>query len=112
MDVLEKYNSELDRLKAEQRELALQALERGEEREYSVHLMQASMMGDMLKVLGKVQHEGSRPQYIPNMLAALEREEKAQKEAGDYDLADRACVKARTIRQAMAILERLEKENA
>jgi len=112
MQILEKYNAELDRLSREQRDLALQAIERGDEREYTVHLMQASMLGDMLKVLGRVQHEGRRPGYIDNMLIALEREEAKQLKDGDYDLADRAKVKAQTIRGAMELLERLEKENA
>jgi len=112
MDVLERYNCELDKLSSQQRDLALQAIERGDEREYTIHLMQASMMGDMLKVLGRVQHEGKRPGHVENILASLEKEEKAKTEEGDYDLADRAKVKAQTIRRAMELLERLEKEHA
>jgi len=112
MNVMERYYAELDKRSAEHRDQALQAIERGDERQYTIHLMQASMLGDMLKVLGRVQHEGSRPGHVEGILASLAKEEEAQTKAGDYDLADRAKVKAKTIRSAMSVLERLEKENA
>lgn len=112
MKILALYNEELDRLGAKHRDLALHAIESGDERKYTIHLMQAGMAGDMLRTLGRVQHEGARPGYIENILASLEKEEREQKQAGDYDMADRARVKAQTIRQAMTLLERLEKENA
>ncbi|MDO4741120.1 MAG: hypothetical protein Q4A66_10665 [Eubacteriales bacterium] len=112
MEILEKYYAELDRRSREQRDLALQSLEKGEEREYTIHLMQAGMMGDMLKVLGRVQHLRERPGHVEGILASLEKEEEKQNAAEDYDLADRARIKAQTIRQAMALLERLENEHA
>ena len=112
MGILEKYNAELDRLAALHKEMALLSIEKGDEREYTIHLMQASMLGDMLKVFGRIEHEKTRPGHAENVIASLEKEEDKQKKTGDYDMADRARVKANTIRQAMELLERLEKENA
>ena len=112
MDTLDRYNAELDKMSARHREMALQAIEKGDEREYTIHLMQASMLGDMLKTFGRIKHEGKRPGYIENVLASLAKDEEKQKSAGDYDMADRARVKAQTIHQAISVLERLEKEDA
>lgn len=112
MPVLERYNEELARLGREYREKALEALERGDERAHSVYMMQHSMFGDMLRTIGRVEHEKTRPGYAANVLASLAKEEQKYLAAQDFDLADRARVKAQTICRALEILERLEKEDA
>ena len=112
MHILERYNAELDKLSEQERNLAAQAKERGDEREHSIHLMCASMLGEMLKVLGRNHHNRVRPNHIPDIIAHLEREEEQQKKSGDFDSADRTHIKVQTIRQALHILERLENENA
>ena len=110
MNILEKYNEALDKRAVQERELAAQAKSRGDEREHSVHLMQASMLGDMLKVMGRVSHDGSRPGMLTAQIDALHREAEAQQVKGDYDAADRARVKANTIEWAKNTLEKLENE--
>lgn len=108
MSILEKYNETLDLRAGEERERAAEAKAKGDERRHSVHLMQASMLGDMLKVLGKVQHEGARPGVLQAQIDSLKREEEKQKACGDYDNADRARVKAETIAWAQNVLAELE----
>ena len=109
MAILERYNAEPGRMSARQREMALRAIEKGDEREYTIHLTQASMLGDMLKTFGKIKHKGARPGYIENVWDSLKKEEEKQHRADDYDMADRAHIKAMTICQVIAVLERLEK---
>lgn len=110
MNVLENYNEALDKRAAQERRMAAQAKSRGDEREHSMHLMQASMLGDMLKVMGRVSHDGSRPGMLSAQIAALQKEAEAQQAKGDYDAADRARVKANIIEWAKNTLENLENE--
>lgn len=108
MNLLEQYNLALDRRAAQEREKAAQAKERGDERRHSIHLMCASMLGDMLKALGRVQHEGIRPNALQKQIDALTTEEQRLQARGDYDAADRARVKAETIAWAQNVLKELE----
>ena len=108
MTVLEEYNLALDRRAGEERQMAAQARARGEERDHSIHLMCASMLGDMLKALGRVQHEGIRPNALGAQIEALNQEAERQKSLGDFDAVDRARVKAQTIEWAQDVLKALE----
>ena len=108
MNILEQYNLALDRRAAQEREKAAQANARGDERSHSIHLMCASMLGDMLKALGRVQHEGIRPGVLQKQIDALTAEAQLRSEKGDYDAADRARVKAETIAWAQNVLKELE----
>ena len=108
MNILEQYNLALDRRAAEEREKAMLAKARDDEREHSMHLMQSSMLGDMLKVLGRVQHEGTRPDALERQIVALEKEAEKQQAQGDYDSADRTRIKAQTIAWAQNVLRELE----
>lgn len=108
MNILEQYNLALDRRAAEEREKAVRAKARGDEREHSIHLMCSSMLGDMLKVMGRVQHEGARPDILDKQIVSLEQEAERQQARGDYDSADRARIKAQTIAWAQNTLRELE----
>jgi len=108
MSVMEKYYCALDERSAQERSKAAEAKAANDERGHSIHLMQASMLGDMLKVLGRVQHEGARPGVLQAQIDSLKKEEEKQKAQGDYDSADRARVKAETIGWALRTLTELE----
>ena len=112
MCVLEKYQAALDARAAEEKALAAQARERGDEREHALRLMQASMCGDMLKALGRAQHENPQSGALQRMLDGAVREQARMREKDDADSADRARIKAETIQWAMNILKELEKEHA
>ena len=105
MNCLERYNRALDEAAQKERTLAAQAKEKGDEREHAVHLMKASMLGDMLKMLGRVVYEGKRPNALQSLIDSLNEEAKAQYKRGDYDAADRAEQKAATIQFAIDALE-------
>ena len=108
MTVLEKYNLALDRRAKEERERAAQAKACGDERGHSIHLMQCSMLGDMLKALGRVEHEGLRPGVLQAQIDALLCESERRQAQGDFDAADRARVKAETIDWARRTLKEME----
>lgn len=108
MDILEKYYSALDHRAAEEHNKAMKANARGDEREHSIHLMCSSMLGDMLKVLGRVEHTRQRPGILQTQIDTLLREADKQKSIGDFDAADRTRIKAETIAWAMSVLKELE----
>ena len=112
MTVLEKYYAALDQQAAQQQRLAAAAQENNNEREQSLHLMQASMCGDMLKQLGRVQHEGLRPDVLEQLLASLARQEAEQNKLDDPDSADRTRIKADLVRWANTLLKELENGDA
>lgn len=101
---LEKYEKTLDGWANEERIQAEQAKKAGDERRHSIHLMKASMMGDMLKVLGRVELSGRRGTLEK---IALQCDEEAEKLKGkeDFDAAERSEIKAQTIRRAMGLIE-------
>ena len=68
MSVLENYYVALDKRAQEERQKALAAKGQGDERAHSLHLMQESMLGDMLRQMGRVQHEGKRPNMLENLI--------------------------------------------
>lgn len=109
MDILELYNAALDRRAAEERDRAEACAQ--DEREHSIHLMQASMLGDMLKALGRVQHEGQRPNALRAQIDSLKAQAEKQQALGDYDAADRDLIKARTVEWALDTLTELEKNH-
>ena len=108
MTVLDRYNEALAIRSEEEKRLAAEAKRVGDERLHSIHLMQASMLGDMLKVLGRVQHTGARPTILADNIAALTAQSEKEKSAGDYDSAERSLIKARTIAWARETLASLE----
>ena len=110
MQLLEKYNAALDARAAEYREAAVRAEAQGDERLHSLNLMRCSMLGDMLKALGRVEHEGRRGTLRRQAEAASERAAVAEGR-GDFDAADRERIKAETILWAREQLERLEAEH-
>lgn len=102
---LEKYCETLDMWAAEEKQNASQAKESGDERMHSIFLMKASMMGDMLKMLGKVEMNHIRPGIMEKNIAFLTAESERLKGMDDYDAADRALIKAETIRRAWKLLK-------
>jgi hypothetical protein len=111
MTLPETYNSILDAKAAEYREKAKAARAQGDERTHSICLMQASMLGDMLKQLGRVDHEGIRPGILEKEADFLEQNAERIRLTGDLDAAEREHIKARTTRFALEELRRLEAEN-
>lgn len=112
MSILQMYNNALDKMQREYRTQALEALEKGNERAHSVAMMQYSMCGDMLHSVGQAIFEKTRTDFPQKLFDDLEKEKKFYLSKEDYDMADRASVKAQTLQCAMDILERLVKENA
>lgn len=100
---LEKYEKTLDIWSAEEKRNAEAAKASGDERQHSIHLMKASMLGDMLKVLGRVELSGRN-----GMLEKVARQQQAEaeklKEQEDFDAAERAEIKAATIRRAWKLI--------
>ncbi|MBO7385061.1 MAG: hypothetical protein J6U63_01820 [Clostridia bacterium] len=111
MTLLETYNSILDAKAAEFKEKAKAARAQGDERTLSICLMQASMLGDMLKQLGRVDHERIRPGLLEKEADFLEQNSRRISLTGDLDAADREQIKAHTTRFALEALRRLEAEN-
>jgi len=105
MSVMEKYYCALDERSAQERSKAAEAKAANDERGHSIHLMQASMLGDMLKVLGKVEVNGVRPGILEKQIASLTAESERLKSMDDYDAAERALIKAETIRRAQNLLK-------
>ena len=101
---LEKYEKTLDTWADEERAKAAEAKKAGDERLNSIHLMKASMLGDMLKVLGKLElsgRKGSLGKLALQQMAEAER----LREKDDYDAAERSEIKAETIRRALSLIE-------
>ena len=109
MSVLEKYNAALDERAAKMREAAARAKEAGDERQHSLCLMQAIMLGDLLKAMGKVDHEGIRPGLMEDTVGQMEKQAEDARKRDDFDLVDR---QAATIRWALDTLRKLEAEDA
>ncbi len=104
---LETYCSTLDAWAAEARAQAASAKEAGDERMHSIHLMRASMMGDMLKVLGRVEMNG-RSGILEKNAQSCDAEAEKQRAREDFDQAERCLIKAETIRRALALLKEEE----
>ena len=102
---LEKYCETLNGWAAQERLNAEEAKKSGNEREHSICLMKASMMGDMLRMLGKVEMNHIRPGIMEKEIAFLTAESERLKGMDDYDAADRALIKAETIRRAWKLLK-------
>ena len=109
MNGLEYYNHALDEAAEKERVLAQEAKAKGEERANSIHLMKASMLGDMLKVLGRVEHEGKRPNALETLIGSFSEEAERQRRLGDYDASDRAEQKAITVQFALDALREAER---
>jgi len=109
MTILEQYNAALDARAGQERTLANAPT--ADERTRSLHLMQASMLGDMLKVLGRVQHEGTRPGVLQKQIDTLSAEAERLRKLEDFDQADRTMVKMQTIAWAQETLKKLELEH-
>ncbi len=101
---LEKYEKTLDVWANEEREKAAEAKQAGDERLMSIHLMKASMLGDMLKVLGKVELSG-RTGTLEKIAAQQTAEAGRFKVQEDYDSAEKSEIKAATVRRALELIE-------
>ena len=112
MSILDRYNQTLAEEAAHQTAYAAEAAEKGDLRARSVHLMKASMLGDMLKVLGRVEHEGKRPNALETLIESFSDEADKQRRLGDYDEADRAEQKAITVQFALDALKEAEEHGA
>ena len=109
MRVLDAYHAALQKRAQEEKKKAQAAKEMGDERAHSIHLMQESMLGEMLWQIGRTQHEGKRPGMMENLIQQLEKEAEKQRALGDFDAADRAKIKGETIRFALNLLKEEEK---
>lgn len=109
MTVLEMYYETLAEEAKRQKMLAANAAEKGDARTQSICLMKASMLGDMLKVLGKVEHEGKRPNALESLIDSFSEEAERQHKRGDYDAADRAEQKAIAVQFALDALREAER---
>ena len=112
MCILEQYNAALDEAAHKETALAAEANACGNERLKSIHLMKASMLGDMLKVLGRVEHEGKRPKALETLIDSFNEESERRHKLGDYDAADRAEQKAITVQFALDRLREIEDNGA
>ena len=100
----EKYEKTLDLWANEERERAAEAKRTGDERMHSIHLMKASMMGDMLKVLGRVEM-GGKQGTLAKLATRCDEEAGKLREKEDFDAAERSVIKAETIRRALHLIE-------
>lgn len=112
MSILEQYYAALSNEAKKESALAKNAGENGDERAKSIHLMKASMLGDMLKVLGRVEHEGKKPNALETLIDSFNEESERQRKSGDYDAADRAEQKAITVQLALDLLRETEHHGA
>ena len=110
MKVLEKYYAALKAEADKMQALANEAKEHGDARMHSVYLMKSSMLGDMLKVLGRVEHEGKRPNALESLIDSFSEEADRQRKLGDYDASDRAEQKAITVQFALDTLKEAERD--
>ncbi len=102
---LEKYVSTLDIWADEARQEAALARDNGDERNHSIHLMRASMMGDMLKTLGRVELSG-RKGTLEKIAAQCDAEAEKLKLKEDFDAAERSLIKAQTIRRVLSLINK------
>ena len=102
---LEKYEKTLDLWADEEREKAAKAKKDGDERQHSIHLMQASMLSDMLKVLGKCEMTRGPKGLLERQIASLAKESEHLRAMDDYDAAERSEIKAETIRRALSLIK-------
>ena len=109
MTILERYNAALAEEAKRETSLAAEAAQKGDARMQSIHLMKASMLGDMLKVLGRVEHEGKRPNALETLVGSFSEEAERQRKLGDYDASDRAEQKAITVQFALDALREAER---
>ena len=109
MNVLEQYNLVLMEESQREATLAAEAAGKNDQRARSIHLMKASMLGDMLKVLGRVEHEGKRPNALETLVGSFSEEAERQRQRGDYDASDRAEQKAITVQFALDALREAER---
>ena len=107
MSIIEQYDAALDAKAAEFHAQAEQARLRGDERAYSIALMRESMLGDMLKHLGRADH-GPRRGILQGQIEATVQRAGVLRARDDFDGADREALKAETIRFAMDTLRQLE----
>ena len=107
MSIIEQYDAALDAKAAEFHAQAEQARLRGDERAHSIALMRESMLGDMLKQLGRVDH-GARRGILQGQIEAAGRKAEALRARDDFDGADREALKVETICFAMDTLRQLE----
>ncbi|MBQ5992367.1 MAG: hypothetical protein IJL62_07455 [Clostridia bacterium] len=112
MNILERYNQTLKTEAERQRSLAASASEKGDARMQSIHLMKASMLGDMLSVLGRVEHEGKRPNALETLIESFSDEADRLYKSGDFDGADRAEQKSITVQFALDALKEAEQHGA
>ena len=101
---LEQYEKTLDLWANEEREKAAEAKRTGDERMHSIYLMKASMMGDMLKALGRVEMSGKKG-TLAKLAAQCDAEAGRMREKEDFDAAERSAIKAETIRRAWDLLK-------
>lgn len=100
---LEQYERTLDQWAEEERRHAAEAKQAGDERMHSISLMKASMLGNMLRVLGKT--EMARGGVLLKLAEQNDREAERLKEIEDFDAAERSEIKAQTIRRALRLIE-------
>ena len=112
MNTLDYYNSLLNEESKKQAALAAEAKGRGDERAHSICCMKASMLGDMLKALGRVVYEGKRPNALKTLVVSLMDEAEAERKRGDYDASDRTEQKAITVQFAIDALEEAKSHGA
>lgn len=105
MTVLDRYNQTLKKEAERERTLAADASEKGDARAQSIHLMRASMFGDMLSVLGRVEYEGKRPNALETLIESFSDEAERLHKLGDYDGADRAEQKSIAVQFALDALK-------
>lgn len=108
LTVLDKYNRTLTEESVREAQLAAEAAKQDAAREQSIHLMKASMLGDMLKVLGRVEQEGKRPNALETLIESFMAEAERLRRLGDYDGSDRAEQKAITVQFALDALKEAE----
>ena len=104
LNILEQYYAALDAEAHRMNEAAAEAKKNGDERKHSVYLMKASMFGEMLKVLGRVEHEGKRPNALETLIESFSGEAEKQRAIGDYDAMDRAEQKSAAVQFALDAL--------
>ncbi len=112
MCILEQYYAALDEAAQKETALAAEASACGNERLKSIHLMKASMLGDMLKVLGRVEYEGKRPNALETLIESFSDEADRLYKSGDFDGADRAEQKSITVQFALDALKEAEQHGA
>ena len=101
--MLEKYEKILDIWAAEEKKSADAAMAAGDERLKSICLMKASMLGDMLKVLGRVELSG-KTGTLERIACQQQAEADKLKKQEDFDAAERSLIKAKTIRRARKLI--------